>query len=63
MHIWNVYKIFKNGKRAKAPTALFEHESEDTDLVLKYFESTIKEKFSEKIRGWNFTLVRGDASQ
>ena len=34
---WNVYKIFKNGKRAKAPMATFEY-NDNPENVIEYFE-------------------------
>ena len=58
---WNVYKVFKNGKRAKAPLTTFEYEDENN--VNQYFESEIKKKFSEKIRDMKFILLRGDKPQ
>jgi hypothetical protein len=60
-HNWNVYKIFKNGKRAKAPIHVFEYDDESS--VMDYFESQVKKNFSEKIRGWEFSILRADASQ
>jgi len=58
---WNVYKIFKNGKRAKAPLATFTHEDEAS--IYEYFEAEVKKKFSEKIRDSKFTILREDADQ
>ena len=58
---WNVYKVFKNGKRAKAPLATFEYEDESN--VSEYFEAEVKKNFSEKIRDWNFTLLPENVSQ
>tara|TARA_Y100001951_G_scaffold76075_1_gene63235 strand:- start:34 stop:495 length:462 start_codon:yes stop_codon:yes gene_type:complete len=58
---WNVYKIFKNGKRAKAPMTSFEYNDESN--VAAYFEAEIKKNFSEKIRDLNFSILRGDAPQ
>ena len=58
---WNVYKVFKNGKRAKAPLTTFEYE--DKSGVHEYFEAKVKKNFSEKIRDWNFTLLPENVSQ
>ena len=44
---WHVYKIFKNGKRAKAPIYEFEHEG-DMAAATSHFDSKIKIKVSEK---------------
>mgnify|MGYP003648390792 CR=1 FL=1 len=58
---WNVYKVFKNGKRAKAPLATFEYEDESS--VREYFEAKVKKNFSEKKRGGDFTLLPENVSQ
>lgn len=58
---WNVYKIFNNGKRAKAPMHTFTHENPET--VNAYFDAVVKENFTEKIRRWDFTLLRADQPQ
>jgi hypothetical protein len=58
---WNVYKIFNNGKRAKAPMHTFTYA--DEDKVQQYFDTVIKENFEEKIRRWDFTLIRADQPQ
>ena len=58
---WNVYKVFKNGKRAKAPLATFEYDDESD--VNEYFEAKVKKNFSEKIRDWEFTLLPENVSQ
>jgi hypothetical protein len=58
---WNVYKVFKNGKRAKAPLATFEYDDESS--VSEHFEAEVKKNFSEKIRDWNFTLLPENISQ
>ena len=58
---WNVYKVFKNGKRAKAPLTTFVYDDENN--VAEYFETQIKEKFSEKNRDSDFALLRTDLPQ
>jgi len=58
---WNVYKVFKNGKRAKAPLATFEYNDESG--VNEHFEAKVRKNFSEKIRDWNFTLLPENVSQ
>lgn len=58
---WNVYKVFKNGKRAKAPVTTFAYD--DKSSVYEYFEAEIKENFTEKIRDWNFTLLSEEEPQ
>ena len=58
---WNVYKMFKNGKRAKAPLASFEHP--ETDNIYEYFESEIKKNFNEKNRALEFLIFRENEPQ
>ena len=58
---WNVYKIFNNGRRAKAPMHTFTYA--DEDKVQEYFDAVVRENFEEKIRRWNFTLLRADLPQ
>jgi len=52
---WNVYKVFKNGKRAKAPINEFEATEEE---YLEYFKEHLRENFSG-----GFELVRADLPQ
>ncbi len=59
---WNVYKVFKNGKRAKAPIITFEHEC-DSSSVMDYFNSNIKKNFNEKNRELTFVILRADEPQ
>ena len=57
---WNVYKIFKNGKRAKAPIAQFEAtESEH----ISFFENNIKSNLNKKLKNIEFSVIRADLSQ
>lgn len=58
---WNVYKLFKNGKRAKAPFHVFEYD--DPDSVGEYFDMKIKENFTEKIRRSKLMVLRSDLPQ
>jgi len=64
-HNWNVYKIFNNGRRAKAPVYNFIHEDEES--VASHFENNIKEilveKFGGKIKENKFSIIRADLSQ
>lgn len=59
---WNVYKVFRNGKRAKAPITTFKS-NEDEQTAYEYFESEIKKNFNEKFRGWEFILLPESAAQ
>ncbi len=63
---WNVYKLFKNGKRAKIPITVFEHGSDKTEaeehfrtVILKNF----KEKNQEKYRDLQYSILRADLPQ
>ena len=58
---WNVYKLFKNGKRAKAPFHVFEYG--DPASVGEYYEKEIKENFTKKLRKTKIMIVRGDLPQ
>jgi hypothetical protein len=54
--------VFKNGKRAKAPTLTFDYNGEVSNIV-DYFEDNIKKNFNEKNRELNFVLLREDEPQ
>ena len=57
---WNVYKVFKNGKRAKAPSCNFEATEGD---YLTHFEQEIKKNFTENFKANGFTILRSDLPQ
>jgi len=61
-HNWNVYKVFKNGKRAKAPIGQFVCEGDDVE-ALSFFNESVKENFSGKNRGTDFAILRADLPQ
>ena len=58
---WNVYKLFKNGRRAKAPFHVFEYD--DPNSVGEYFDAKVKENFTEKIRRSKLLVLRSDLPQ
>jgi len=58
---WNVYKLFKNGRRAKAPFHVFEYN--DPNSVGEYFDAKVKENFTEKIRRSKLLVLRSDLPQ
>jgi hypothetical protein len=60
-HKWNVYKVFSNGRRAKAPLQSFTHE--DPETVEEHFESKIKVSFAGKAKRAKFILIRSDLPQ
>jgi len=55
---WNVYKIFKNGKRAKAPVTVFECEEGE---VADYFQNEFKA--SLKLSTDSYKIIRSDLPQ
>ena len=57
---WNVYKIFKNGKRAKAPLMQFEASEEDH---VSFFEEEVRKNLSNSMKGEIFKLIRSDLPQ
>ena len=59
---WNVYKIFKNGKRAKAPITTFEFSGNETEAIA-HFQAEILENFKEKYRESNYSLLNAAKSQ
>jgi len=61
-HNWNVYKVFKNGKRAKAPMTQFVCEGDDNE-ALSFFNESVRENFSGKNRGLEYEILRADMPQ
>ena len=61
MHNWNVYKIFKNGKRAKLPTCQIAAETANDaeKIFLREFLPALPEKYNTY--GW--TYIQEGASQ
>ena len=57
---WNVYKIFKNGNRAKAPITTFEC---DEVSMQEHFDNVIKKNFSGKFANANYHIIRADLPQ
>jgi hypothetical protein len=57
---WNVYKIFKNGKRAKAPITQFESSEEDH---VSFFEEEVRKNLSSSMKNGIYKLIRADLPQ
>ena len=57
---WNVYKVFKNGSRAKAPVITFES---DEITMEEHFNNVIKKNFSGKFADANYHIIRSDLPQ
>lgn len=58
---WNVYKLFKNGRRAKAPFHVFEYN--DPETVNEFYNENVRKKFSKKYRDSHVLILRGDLPQ
>ena len=57
---WNVYKVFKNGNRAKAPVTTFEC---DEVTMEEHFNNVIKKNFSGKFADAKYHIIREDLPQ
>ena len=57
---WNVYKVFKNGNRAKAPITTFEC---DEVTMEEHFNNVIKKNFSGKFANAKYQIIRADLPQ
>ena len=60
-HKWNVYKLFKNGKRAKAPFCVVEGESSD-EAEKKFLDTYISDAGS-KLNKHTWDFIREDMPQ
>ena len=50
---WNVYKLFKSGKRAKAPIHTFSHEGDHKEAITQFEKIEIKnviDRYGERIK-------------
>ena len=57
---WNVYKVFKNGKRAKAPITVFEATEEEHE---SFFENEVKKNFNGSLKWSMYEVIRSDMPQ
>lgn len=63
---WNVYKLFKSGKRAKAPIYTFMHEGDqiEADDQFNQFEiNYLIEEYGERIKKFDFKIVDANLAQ
>ena len=63
---WNVYKLFKNGKRAKSPVHTFTYEGDLAGANTHFSNVEIKnlaEKFGEKIKKFEFKILNSEQQQ
>ena len=58
---WKAYKVFNNGKRAKAPYLEFEYD--ESEGVEEYFNTKFKVNFPKKFRRSKFMFLHGDLPQ
>jgi len=60
---WNVYKLFSNGNRAKAPFAVLEGEDCESDSFMSKVRKNLEEKFGAKARSTKYKIMRADLPQ
>jgi hypothetical protein len=60
---WNVYKLFSNGNRAKAPFAVVEGEDCESESFMMKVEKNLEEKFGAKARSTKYKIMRADLPQ
>tara|TARA_R110002020_G_scaffold6696_3_gene28500 strand:- start:222 stop:692 length:471 start_codon:yes stop_codon:yes gene_type:complete len=60
---WNVYKLFSNGNRAKAPFAVVESEDCESDAFMVRVRKILEEKFGAKAALTKYKIMRSDLPQ
>jgi hypothetical protein len=60
---WNVYKLFSNGNRAKAPFAVVEGEDCESESFLAKVKKILEEKFGVKAAFTKYKIMRADLPQ
>jgi hypothetical protein len=60
---WNVYKLFSNGNRAKAPFAVVEGEDCESEDFTAMVRKNLEEKFGAKARSTKYKIMRADLPQ
>ena len=60
---WNVYKLFSNGNRAKAPFAVIESEDCESEGFMAKVEKNLEEKFGAKAALTKYKIMRADLPQ
>ena len=60
---WNVYKLFSNGNRAKAPFAVVEGENCESESFLVKVKKILEEKFGAKAALTKYKIMRADLPQ
>ena len=60
---WNVYKLFSNGNRAKAPFAVLEGDDCESESFLVKVKKILEEKFGAKAALTKYKIMRADLPQ
>jgi len=60
---WNVYKLFSNGNRAKAPFAVVESEDCESEGFNAMVRKNLEEKFGAKAQSTKYKIMRADLPQ
>lgn len=60
---WNMYKVFSNGNRAKAPFAVVDGEDCKSDDFRAVVGKILEEKFGEKAALTTYKIMRADLPQ
>ena len=60
---WNVYKLFSNGNRAKAPFAVLEGDDCESESFLAKVKKNLEEKFGAKAALTKYKIMRADLPQ
>ena len=60
---WNVYKLFSNGNRAKAPFAVVEGEDCESESFISKVKKNLEEKFGDKAAFIKYKIMRADLPQ
>jgi len=60
---WNVYKLFSNGNRAKAPFAVVEGEDCESESFMAKVRKNLEEKFGAKAPLTKYKIMRADLPQ
>ena len=60
---WNVYKLFSNGNRAKAPFAVIEGEDCESESFAAMVRKNLEEKFGAKAPQTKYKIMRADLPQ
>jgi hypothetical protein len=60
---WNVYKLFSNGNRAKAPFVVIEGEDCESEGFCAMVQKNLEEKFGGKAALTKYKIMRADLPQ